>query len=343
MLEPFPGFRSLQTHHCVTGSMRHIYEFHGYPISEELLLGLGSGVGFVYWRQKGMDPMFGGRANVGRPGEEGFERQAGRHTGVGIERFHTNSRRKADKGLWELLQAGRPVIIHVDMGFLPYFEGLPEDYHFGWHVVVVAGYDPQTRRVLIADRDAGLHRLSWEDLAQARGSAFKPFPPMNIWYSYDFSARRDPTAEEVRQAILQVTQGMLQPPIRNLGVEGIRTAAQRALKWPQQMDAEQVRWTCFNVHLFIDAAGGTGGGIFRYMYGRFLQEAAAITGRPALGELAGPFQEIGDRWQEVAGIFKAASEAPDAAAMLPEAASRLQAIAGLEQQAWQTLRAIVTR
>jgi hypothetical protein len=37
---PIPGFKSLCTHHCITGSMRHIYDFHNHSISEEMLLGL---------------------------------------------------------------------------------------------------------------------------------------------------------------------------------------------------------------------------------------------------------------------------------------------------------------
>lgn len=28
-LEPFPGFRPFPTHHCVTGSMRRVYDLHG--------------------------------------------------------------------------------------------------------------------------------------------------------------------------------------------------------------------------------------------------------------------------------------------------------------------------
>ena len=27
-IKPFDGFRSLETHHCVTGSMRHVYVFN---------------------------------------------------------------------------------------------------------------------------------------------------------------------------------------------------------------------------------------------------------------------------------------------------------------------------
>jgi hypothetical protein len=57
------GFESIETHHCVTGSMRHIYCFNNHPLSEEMLLGLGGGVGFVYWHMKGTDPF---RAVVGK-------------------------------------------------------------------------------------------------------------------------------------------------------------------------------------------------------------------------------------------------------------------------------------
>src|SRR4030067_3088483 len=80
-LIPFAGFRSLETHHCVTGSMLHIYDFYNHNISEDMLLGIGSGLSFIYWHMKGMAPMIGGRGNVGRPGEEGLEITAGRRTG----------------------------------------------------------------------------------------------------------------------------------------------------------------------------------------------------------------------------------------------------------------------
>jgi hypothetical protein len=340
MLNPLEGFKSLETHHCVTGSMRHIYEYHDCPISEDLLLGVGAGVGFLYWHQKGTDPFYGGRANFERPGVEGLEKTAARRTGVRVESFHTSSARKAEKALLEMLAGGEPVMIAVDMGFLPYFD-LPEDYHFGGHVAVVAGYDPEARQVLIADRDAELHPVSMQDLAKARGSKYKPFPPQHCWYTFDFTARRPPTAEEVRQAIREVTRGMLEPPISNFGVKGIRTAAKRTLKWPQQMDEERLRWTCFNIFIFIDATGGTGGGIFRYMYGRFLKEAADMTGELRLAEVGREMRQIGDHWQEVAYIFQEAYQAPDPAALLPQATSLMESIGDQEQGAWQALRGIV--
>ncbi|HUT15959.1 MAG TPA: BtrH N-terminal domain-containing protein [Anaerolineae bacterium] len=339
-LKPFAGFRSLETCHCVTGSMRHIYEFHDHPISEDLLLGLGSGVGFVYWHMKGTAPILGGRANVGRPGEEGLEKAAGRRTGVVVESFHTGSTRKAERALLDMMVAGEPMMIMLDMGFLPYFD-LPEDFHFGGHAVVIAGYDAEKKQVLIADRDGELYPVSLEDVAKARGSTFKPFPPRNQWFTFDFSGKRPPRPEEVVQAIHEVAAGMLEPPITNLGVKGIRKAAKQVLEWPEIVDKERLRWWCFNAFIFIDATGGTGGGIFRYMYGRFLKEAASITGESRLADMGDAMQSIGDRWQEVAQIFKQASEAASQVTTLPHAAKRMQAIADQEQAAWGTLRGIV--
>jgi len=339
-LKPLAGFRSLVTHHCVTGSMRHIYEFHDYVIGEDLLLGLGAGVGFVYWHMKGTPPFYGGRANVGRPGEEGLEKTAGRRTGVRVESFHSSSARKAEKTLLEMLAAGEPVMIQVDMGFLPYFD-LPEGYHFGGHVVVVAGYDPKTGQVLIADRDEELHPVSMEDLEKARGSKFKPFPARHTWYTFDFSGKRPPEPEEVRQAIREVMTAMLDPPITNLGVKGIRKAARRTLKWPEIMDEEELRFACFNIFIFIDAEGGTGGGIFRYMYSRFLRQAAEITGDDRLIAVADQFQRIGDRWQVVAETFKLAVRADDPTATLLEIRGPLLELADLEEAAWSRLRELV--
>jgi len=334
----------LKTHHCITGSMRHVYAYndHANAISEDMLLGIGAGVSFSYWHFKGQTPFMGGRGNVGRPGEEGLEKIAGRRTGVVVESYTTSSARKAERTLLEMLDAGQPVMIQCDMGFLPYFDFGDTDYHFGWHVVVVCGYGAETRQVLIADRD-GLYPVSMEDLEKARGSTYKPFPPRHKWYTFDFSDKRRPTADEVRQAVAEQVTPMLEPPISNVGVRGIRKAAERALKWPGQMDEDDLRFTLFNMFVFIDATGGTGGGAFRYMFSRFLREAAEITGDARLNQSASEFQRIGDRWQEIAGIFKRGWEAADPVAVLSETTAPMMEIADLEEAAWGQLRALVCR
>lgn len=335
-MQPIAGFKPFKMLHCVTGSMRHLYEFHGYPISEELLLGLGAGVGFVYWHIKGTPPVYGGRANFS--GEEGMEKLAGKRTGVAIERLHTRSTKKAERTLLDSLGAGEPVMVQVDMGFLPYL-GLPADYHFGGHVIVVAGYD--AGQVLVVDRDGLFHPVSLHDLELARSSTFKPFSPGNTWSTLDFKDKRPPQASDVWLAIAAAVAGMLHPPLDNLGVKGICTAAHQTREWIKFMSNEQLRATCFNTFIFIDAVGGTGGGIFRYMYGRFLSEAAQITGDERLLEVGEEMRLIGDQWQEVAQIFKQASTSDHPATDIYAATLHMQAIADSEQAVWQQLERIL--
>lgn len=336
-LKPFPGFKHFPTHHCVTGSLRHIYEFNGFPISEEMLLGLGAGVGFVYWHAKGTLPFLGGRGNAGRPGEPGLEQDVGERTGVQVKAFRTGSAAKAERTLLEMLESGRPVMLLLDMGFLPYFDFGGEEFHFGYHSVVACGLDAGSRRVLLADRDEELHPVSLDDLARARGSTFKPFPPRHTWFTFDFSGRRSPAPEAVLAAIGECVQAMLDPPIRNLGVKGIRTAAERIRAWPEVLSERELRATCLNTAIMIDHRGGSGGGLFRYMYGRFLREAAGLTRLAELVGVAECMERIGDGWEAVARGFEQAAAAPDPGVELEGVCGLLPGIADREEAAWAVL------
>ena len=331
-----PGFRSLSTHHCVTGSMRHLYAFHGQATSEEMLLGLGNGVGFIYWQAAGAPPMLGGRANVGRPGEEGLERLAGRRTGVTVTSRETASAGRAEAALLEALAGGEPLMVQVDMGELGYLD-LPPGFDFGAHVVVVAGADPAARRALVADRDAPLHEVALDELERARGSRCRPWPPQHRWWTFDFSAARPPSADEVLAAIAETSAAMLRPPIANLGVRGIRTAAQRLRGWPAALGPDQLPGACLNAFTMIDASGGTGGGCFRSMYSTFLREAAEMTAEPVLAAAGDAMGEVAASWQEVAEALRQAPAAPDPAASLGHAADLLVSIADREQAVWSRL------
>lgn len=337
VVEPIKGFRSLETHHCITGSLRHIYHFYDYPISEDMLLGLGAGVGFIYWHMKGTLPFLGGRANLERPGEEGLEKTVGRRTGVAVTSSRTGSARKAETALLEMLGAEQPVMLVLDMGFLPYFDFGGHEYHFGQHAVVACGYDPDSRQVLIADRDRELHPVSLEDLARARGSKYKPFPPQHAWYRFEFSHAHPPEPGDVLQAINQCAKGMLEPPISNLGIKGIHKAAQRIRCWSEILDERELREACINTAILIDARGGTGGGLFRSMYARFLEEAAEMTGEKELFGTAKGIQTAGDCWEQVAGLFEQAYRAGDPNNVLEDVSLLLPQIAQQEESVWRSL------
>ncbi|MBI5565166.1 MAG: DUF4872 domain-containing protein, partial [Chloroflexi bacterium] len=241
-IQPVAGFKALDGCHCVTASFKKVCAFNRYDVSEEMLFGLGAGPGFMYWHQRGSLPFFGGR------GSADFNQAVARRTGIQVIEHETGSRKKADRELLRLLYAGQPVCLYADMAYLTYLD-LPEDAHFGGHLIVAAGYEAATRTVVIADLEPKMtgvktghfYTLPLEQLALARASNHQPFPPKNHWFTFDFAHAHPPERAEIYAAIDQTAQAMLHPPIKNMGVAGIRTAATRVRQWSAQFDPQALR------------------------------------------------------------------------------------------------------
>jgi len=337
-----PGFRKFETLHCVTGSMRHIYGWAGHDTSEELLLGLGEGVGFAYFRFKGQAPFLGGRSQP----KPSMEELAGARTGVRIERKSPSSDAAAERSLVAELEAGRPVMLQADMGFLPYFDFGGSEYHFGGHVIAVCGRDAESGDYLVADREGPPVVVPAAALTAARGSRFKPFPPGRAWWRFDFENARRPQPQELLQAIRNQCALMLAPPISNIGVKGIAKAAKECLLWQDVLEPNMLAETLFNIYIFVSAKGGSGGGCFRYMFGRFLSEATGLGLPDSAGSLAPSFKTIGDAWEDAAKLCRSSSEGSGmeegaARTALPELSRLLAAIAELEGKAWSALGSAV--
>jgi hypothetical protein len=323
------GFRHFTTHHCVTGSLRHLYAFAGHDVSEDLLLGLGEGVGFAYFHFAGQLPFIGGRTQP----KPSMEEIAAERTGAALRVHAPTSDAAAEKALVSRLEAGLPVMLQVDMGFLPYFD-------FGGHVIAACGCDAAAGTVMVADRDEPLHEVPLSDLRKARGSRFKPFPPGRRWWEADFNGFRAPRPADITAALRNQAALMLDPPISNIGVKGIRKAAGEVGRWGSILAPGDLRGALTNAWIMTSAVGGTGGGLFRRMFGRFLTEAAGITGKHALAGAGERFGGIADKWDEIAKACREASEEkrPEAmAARLPEISRAIFAVAGREEEGWREL------
>lgn len=340
-LQPFPGFAALDGCHCITSSLARIYHHAGHPLSEEMFLGLGAGMGFVYWRMKfgNEDSVFvGGRSNL-----KGFYQDLGRRTGVVVRTKQTSSAAKGEKELLRSLEAKRPVMLGGDMGFLPWFS-FPVEYHFGGHTFVACGYDGD-HTVLCSDieqKSAGVKKgfvatATLKELQKARNSKFKPFPPRNLWLEFDFSGFHLPRREGIVEAIRQMIDAELNPPIKNLGVRGMRHTAVELLKWPDQLSDRSLRMALFNLYIFIEV-GGTGGGCFRLMYARFLREAASIVGNQALNRAADAFERIAAKFTEIALLFRDAAKFKELQPRIHAASEKFRHVADQEEAALHLLQ-----
>jgi hypothetical protein len=346
-IEPFPNCPALDGYHCQTNSLAKIYHHHGRPLSEEMLLGLGAGLGFMYWRMKG-NPAAGMPDSVfigGRGNTKDFFADVGRRTGVSISVATTASARKAEEAFLAKLARREPAMLFGDMGFLPWFE-LPAEYHFGGHTFTVCGYDGD-KTALASDMDpkaAGLKKgfyaqITLDRLRLARGSKHKPFPPRHAALDFSFSRYRAPGKKEIGEAVRQTARAMLEPPIKNFGVKGIRHTARELPKWPEYFAERDLRLNLFQIYIYVEI-GGTGGGSFRPMYARFLREAAGIAGDRRLQNAARSFEASGRLFTEIALLFKEADKVRDLPERLERAAANYERIAELEEQAFRELEKI---
>ena len=338
-ITPFANCPALPGYHCWSNSVTKIYHHYGLPLSEEMLFGLGEGLSFMYWEQKGVPPFIGGRGNI-----KSFVQDIGRRTGVGVSERATTSARKAQKLLLQQMEKEEPLMVRVDMGFLPYFDFGDTEYHFGSHTIVICGYYGQDH-VLVSDIDQraagekeGMYAsMSLEEIGRARGSTYKPFPPKNTYFEFDFSAGHLPTPEDILSAIRQNSEAMLNPPISNFGIKGIRRTAKEITRWPGRFEEADLRANLFMFYVMTEI-GGTGGGMFRPMYGRFLEEAASITGSDLLAQAAQPIYESGARLSQAARLFKNAFTGGDLDGKIAQTAELLESSANLEEEAFTILQ-----
>jgi hypothetical protein len=59
--------------------------------------------------------------------------------------------------------------------------------------------------------------------------------------------------QDIREQALSV----LEPPIRNIGVEGVRKATVMIPQWKLTMDAQELRSALFNAYIFVSPVGGS--------------------------------------------------------------------------------------
>jgi len=294
VIEDFGWFGGL---HCETSAVWKVLQYGGLPVSEEMLFGLGGGIGFIYWFTKQMPaPLVGGRG-----GGRYFIENIARRLGAKIEPRRTSSPKRGHKWLMENLAAGHPTVIYADMAYLPYM-GVPEEAHFGQHVVVVYGVDEDEDVAYISDRCVRGVTVTVEDLKRARASKFPPWPPQHTMFDIQLPEQLEISPQTIKEALRDCVEGMVNPPISNFGLKGIQKWAKLILKWPEMFKGLNLWYCLMNGFIYIEI-GGTGGSSFRPMFARFLEEAREILQAPSLGDAIDQYRQAARIWSEIAELM----------------------------------------
>ena len=316
-----PGYVHTPGHHCGSTALRNLLAFHGIEISEEMAFGLGAGAGFYYLAMDGTSPSrwFNGRtARL----EESFRELTG--AALEMRTFPAEEGEAAWEAARSEVDAGSPALLLTDIYHLDHYGN---SAHFPGHAVVLAGYDDDVAQL----SDTGFPELQatrLENLARARHSGHPAYPLEGHMFTVTGGVAGEQLEAAVPRAIERAVSEMLEPPFGEFGgLPALDRLAAEAGSWPETV--EDWQWCARFAYQVIERRG-TGGGCFRPMYARFLEEA----GRDEAPLAA----EAGARWTELAEAFRAASESEEPQPRLwREVGTGAERVVEAERRLWTAL------
>jgi len=298
-------FKHMPGANCQLSSLRKVLAYYDIEISEPMILGVCSGLGFFYYYMKMMPfPMVLG---LSVKKTEVFERVLNR-IGGSVKITETTSINTAHNNLITLLKKGKPAITFVDFSYLPFFfaEGasIPNEKagHFGAHTFVTYGIDEEKDEGYISDRYANPHIMGYEQLKAARNSKHAPFPAKNKLVEINLPRKVKDLKEVIPSAIKSNVDFMYNPPIKNMGLNGFQKWRQMLPTWGKDFNDEDLLFGLVSVFIYMET-GGTGGAMFRLLYRDFLKEAADILKNDGLLKASEIFDVIVDKIQEIERII----------------------------------------
>lgn len=316
-------FQPFKGEHCETVAIGNLLKHQGLELSEPMLFGIGSGLGFIYWKMKSMPlPFLGGRTKT-------LGRNICDNLRIPFEEQETTSMAKAWRNVEAHINSGRPVALQLDCFHLDYFT---KKIHFAGHHVAMYGYD-STDAYLVDTRPQGSMVItSLKSLAKAR-SEKGPMSARNRSVTVSF----DPAAIDIKSAVVRAIRKnadeFLNPPIQNLGYKGIRKTSSEIKKW--YLSSSNLKGDFSHAAMMMEHAG-TGGALFRNLYRDFLDEANQLLDFEYLKEGHERFATIAGKWTEVSTLFLQVAET-GSSKPLEHASELLIELSELERAAMQRL------
>ena len=278
----------------------------GRPLTEQLLLGIGGGLGagYILWQFTGHHPIVTlGFRNQWQYPDRWLVKTCGR-LGIEPKVQETSGHVSAMQWLRDALAADGPrPLAWIDAQEIGYWH-YPEQFSgMGGYPVVV--YEERDGRFLIDDRNSRTISVDEATMRAARGrvSSYR-----NRLVTLD--APGDISEAAIRGAV----QEGLEDQVRHLQSESDSFSLPAWRKWARMLTDTKQRKGWPNV--FSDQEGlfgvlvtmyesiessGFGGGSLRAMYGSFLEDAAVLLERPALKGPAEAYKALDGRWLDLAG------------------------------------------
>lgn len=299
-------------HVSFVSCLRDLLETEGHQISEEMVFGLGCGLGFSYNRSRGMV------SAVRRP--EDFFSTFFKNYGGRCDCQHAGYRSAWPKIKWNL-DRGKPVVVGpLDLRSLTY---LKVNRSQPTHFVTLVGYEGSY--VYVHDcRLEKKQRLSMARLEEAWSNA--------ALYRFSFPKKSRELKVCLPSILLQYSNAFLEPATDNIGITGEESLSGELPDWQASDDELEATLVGLNA---------SGGPAFRDVYGWFVVEAKEVLGAPHLEKAAKEFFRAGEYWQDFAKALEQArrtQKAENRRKAFAKASEEMRRISVMERMAFGSLR-----
>ncbi|NHZ92753.1 DUF4872 domain-containing protein [Massilia sp. CCM 8733] len=329
--KPFSGV------HCESTMLVNLLGQQGVALSEDMVFGLGMGLSYIHWQSSGMPyPFIGGRVKPDLLAEN-----LSAVLGVKFDVRESSSDSRAMNNALGALEEGKLVGLKLDHYYLEYFR--EKAVHFHAHYATMYKADEQGAWLVDTEDAQGGGYTSFDSLTEAR-SAKGPMSSKSLsvtvadgpWLAElrENLAARLPTAFFI--ALAANAHTYLNPPIKNMGYKGILTTSEKITGWLDEIDHPG---EALPIIAMLMERAGTGGGMFRRIYARFLKQGGKLTGVKELAPAAKEFDAIADLWTEVAHLIERAGKSGSKDA-LASAGTLLAEISAREQAQFTALEAL---
>jgi len=314
-----PAYTHVPGNHCGSTALRNLFAFHGVELTEEMAFGLGAGACFYYIALDGQTPS---RFTNGRTSK--LEEEFVELTGLGLDIASFEDAGASWDAAREAVDDGRPALLITDLYYLDHYG---KSAHFPGHAVVLAGYDDEVAYLSDTAFDE-LQTTTLGSLREARHGEHPIFPLSGHMLTLPPGLDVGALADAAPTAIARAAARMIEPPLgEHEGLPALRRFAAEVGEWAREIPDWQ--W-CARFNYQVIERRGTGGGNFRLMYSRFLEEVGSAQTRVAA--------EAAERWTALAEALHAASERdeprPDLWSAISDAA---EAVLDSEERLWPAL------
>jgi hypothetical protein len=330
---------------CMVNGIGDVYRFKtGQSFSDEFLMAASGMAGFAYIKNKQAEPPF--MVFWGQSIKNQYKNLE-HILGLKIKISEGKSFNFSLKLLKEEVNKRNPVVIGpLDMFYLEYHPFFKKNHAFP-HFVLVVGYDDNDGKIFLYDCDLpDLQRLDYKNLKTAWEKDAPGYLKKNTVISFLVPDNPLSFEESVKTGLLAKADQMLNPPITNLGIPGIRKLASEFADWEKFLGKDDYRHSLESIAKFanspptlsMDYNDFTGK---RKDLSRLLQELASAIDEKSLINISENFSTSGKLIREVSLIILEWLEGKsDRRKFIPQL---LMKIADIEEEAYGAIRGIYNK